>query len=166
MITEINRTRMRILFIICLSIFLVALSSLSTSQGIDTSLKKEILTKADSKAAPAPSSKPKKPKLDSNAKSFHTPDETVLTIYFLIFGLLVLIIAAFLLNKSTHDSSTSFKYFIIVLLILGMLLLITIGLDKDQISPAVGLFGTISGYLLGKTDLSAPASKTNKNNNP
>jgi len=95
----------------------------------------------------------KKPKLNPNAEAFHTPDELRLTLYFLFFGSFVLIIAAILLYKFSTDSNTTFKYFIIILLILGMLLLIAIGLDKDQISPAVGLFGTIAGYLLGKTDL-------------
>ena len=99
----------------------------------------------------------RKTKLSENAKSFHTPNETELTIYFLIFGSFVLIIAAYLLHHSSVDSNNTFKYFIIILLILGMLILVAIGLDKDQITPAVGLFGTIAGYLLGKTDTPPPS---------
>ena len=104
-----------------------------------------------------------KPPVNQAARKFHTNEEFDLTIYFLIFAAFVLIIAAILLYNSSNDSSTSFKYFIITLLILAMLLLMTVGWDKDQISPAVGLFGTISGYLLGKTDLTAPPPKKNIN---
>lgn len=85
--------------------------------------------------------------------SYRTNEEMSLTIYFLIFGAFVLSIASILMYKYSHEPEITFKYFIITLLIIGMLLLIIIGLNQDQISPAVGLFGTIAGYLLGKTDL-------------
>lgn len=88
----------------------------------------------------------------TSVQRFRTQEEEVLTIEFLIFGTVVLIMACLLLLKFSSDCNVAFKYFIIVLLILGMLLLMAIGYDTNQISPAVGLFGTIAGYLLGKTD--------------
>ena len=44
-----------------------------------------------------------------------------------------------------------------ILSIIGMssILLVT-GYDKDQLTPVVGLFGAISGYLLGKESENGP----------
>ena len=104
--------------------------------------------------------KPQRHEGSSGVKSFLTNEERMLTILFLGFGVLVLIMACVLLIKFSNDCNIAFKYFIIVLLILGMLVLIPVGYSNDQISPAVGLFGTIAGYLLGKTESS------NKNTPP
>jgi hypothetical protein len=38
----------------------------------------------------------------------------------------------------------------VTLIIVGTLFAITAGFDSNQIAPAMGLFGTIAGYLLGK----------------
>jgi hypothetical protein len=85
-------------------------------------------------------------------KPSKTPEETTLTIYFLIFGFLILIMTYAIIIRQPSEIHNLFKYFIIVLLVLGVLVLISIGYDKEQIAPAVGLFGTIAGYLLGKSD--------------
>lgn len=91
-------------------------------------------------------------------ESFHTKGEVSLTTLFLIFSAFVLLITALLLYKFSGDCNVTFRYFVITLLILGMILLIIIGLDKDQISPAVGLFSTIAAYLLGKSEHTGTAT--------
>ena len=91
-------------------------------------------------------------KAKDGTPSFHTLEEKSMTIFLLVFSIIVLMIASVLLYKFSSEAHVAFKYFIIVLLVLGMLILIPIGYDHDQLSPAVGLFGTIAGYLLGKSD--------------
>ena len=99
-------------------------------------------------------SKPVSAGANSKVKDFRTKEENSLTILFVGFSLVVLIMACILLTKFSQDCNVAFKYFIIVLLIMGMLILIPVGYNNEQISPAVGLFGTIAGYLLGKTESS------------
>ncbi len=42
------------------------------------------------------------------------------------------------------------KFVTITLIIISTLFLITAGYSNNQIAPAVGLLGTIAGYLLGR----------------
>jgi membrane associated rhomboid family serine protease len=44
------------------------------------------------------------------------------------------------------------RTYTITLIIVGTMFLITAGYNSDQISPAMALFGTIAGYLLGRID--------------
>jgi glycerol uptake facilitator-like aquaporin len=113
---------------------------------------KETQVKDTPRSSAQATNTPKKPELSNNNSAFRTEEEIRLTTYFLFFGAFVLITATILLYKFSNDCNIAFKYFIIILLVLGMLLLITIGFNENQISPAVGLFGTIAGYLLGRTD--------------
>lgn len=144
-------------------LLLIVIANSNGQNSSFDSLKKDSVTSALPINAKPKTEGTKKARENPNAKAFHTPNEIELTVYYLVFGFIVLIITAFLLHKSSIDSHTTFKYFIIVLLILSMLLLIATGLNNDQIAPAVGLFGTIAGYLLGKTDFTP---STGNQNNP
>jgi len=42
------------------------------------------------------------------------------------------------------------KTLIITIIVIGSLFLITAGYSNDQIAPAMGLFGSIAGYLVGR----------------
>jgi hypothetical protein len=42
------------------------------------------------------------------------------------------------------------RAFAITLIIIGTMVLICAGYSNDQIAPAMGLFGTVAGYLLGR----------------
>jgi hypothetical protein len=53
----------------------------------------------------------------------------------------------------------------VTLIIIGTLFFITAGFDSTQIAPALGLFGTIAGYLLGKTRHAVPAMTQTKKGN-
>jgi hypothetical protein len=44
------------------------------------------------------------------------------------------------------------RLFTVTMVVIGTLALIAIGYSSQQIAPALGLFGTILGYLLGRTD--------------
>lgn len=86
--------------------------------------------------------------------SWMTVRELVLSISILVFGLATLMIQYQLLRHATQGRTEEVaKTFIVTLIILGTLLLLGSGFDDRTISPALGLFGTIAGYLLGKTGI-------------
>jgi membrane associated rhomboid family serine protease len=43
------------------------------------------------------------------------------------------------------------RVFAVTLILIGTLFFIAAGFDSTQIAPAMGLFGTVAGYLLGKS---------------
>jgi hypothetical protein len=44
------------------------------------------------------------------------------------------------------------RSFALTLVIIGTVFFIVAGFDSQQIAPAIGLFGTIAGYMLGRTE--------------
>jgi glycerol uptake facilitator-like aquaporin len=55
---------------------------------------------------------------------------------------------------------------IVIAVIFSTLILVTAGYSNDQIAPAFGLFGTIVGYLLGRTGpAAAPVTQTSSGAN-
>ena len=44
------------------------------------------------------------------------------------------------------------RSFGLTLVIMGTVFFIVAGFDSEQIAPAIGLFGTIAGYMLGRTE--------------
>lgn len=85
--------------------------------------------------------------------------EFSLSIIVLIFGLLLTLLEIYLIKIKKIDAEDTIKFITITLIITSTLYLITAGYSNDQIAPAVGLLGTIAGYLLGKIS----PSKTEKN---
>ncbi len=86
--------------------------------------------------------------------------EFQLSIIVLSFGLLVVLIEVFLIRTRRISSEDSIKFITITLIITSTLFLITAGYSNDQIAPAVGLLGTIAGYLLGKINTTKNEEKT------
>lgn len=80
-----------------------------------------------------------------------TTIEIVLSVAILIFALLVLLIQAYLVRKATAALSARsiVRMNGLTLIITAGLLLVTAGYSADQVSPVMGLLGTIAGYLLG-----------------
>jgi len=78
----------------------------------------------------------------------------------LLFCLLVLVIAAWLLRGKNVDSQIIKKMFGLTLILCLSAFLMVTGYGQAQLTPIVGLFGTVAGYLLAKdartqTDISA-----------
>lgn len=69
-----------------------------------------------------------------------------------VIGLGVAVIAALCVALFRKEASPeeAIRGYAIVLIIVGTMLLICAGYSNDQIAPAMGLFGTIAGYLLGR----------------
>lgn len=85
-----------------------------------------------------------------------SPDLVItLSVSILIFSLLVIALATFLLKQRDADQNTILKIFGLVLIICMSAFLLVVGYGKDQLTPIIGLFGAIAGYLLGK-DTSDP----------
>lgn len=74
----------------------------------------------------------------------------------LLFGFLTLILASYVMRKG-HPWEAVLKIFGMVLIIVMTVFLIVAGYDDKQVAPAMGLLGTIAGYLLGK-DVSKKAA--------
>jgi hypothetical protein len=94
------------------------------------------------------------------AKTFLSDFEFWLSAEILLFGLGVIVIEFLLLRKARVTAEEALRVYAVTLIIVGTLFAITAGFDSNQIAPAMGLFGTIAGYLLGKR--AGLADKTDK----
>lgn len=87
--------------------------------------------------------------------------EFVLSSAVLIFGLIIIFFEISLVRSQNIHSEIAFKFITITLIITSTLFLITAGYNNNQIAPAVGLLGTIAGYLLGRVH--NPSQQSEKN---
>jgi hypothetical protein len=62
-----------------------------------------------------------------------------------------------LLRRQPFTGDDVLKVFGVTLIIVGSLVLIAAGFGDKQIAPAMGLFGTLAGYLLGKAAAGKPS---------
>jgi hypothetical protein len=84
--------------------------------------------------------------------SILSQQEVLLTIAVMIFGVIVIGAELFLLRKLDGTGAEDIlRIFGVTLILIGALFLITAGYSAEQISPALGLLGTVAGYLLGKS---------------
>ncbi len=76
--------------------------------------------------------------------------EFALSISTLVFGLIVLAMGLYIIMKKRVSFDNAIRFMTLTLIISSTLFLITAGYSNDQLAPALGLLGTIAGYLLGK----------------
>lgn len=119
---------------------ILVLTSRINSELIDTT--KKVL----SNQLPSPDS------VDESVIAPWTGLEFSLSLIVLIFGLLIIIIEVFLIKNKSVNSGDIIKFVVVTLIITSTLFLITAGYSNDQIAPAMGLLGTIAGYLLGRNN--------------
>lgn len=79
-----------------------------------------------------------------------------LTVALLVFTFLVLVMVTILLYKKDQWGLQTLRTFGIILIISLSSVLLIVGYSNEQLTPIVGLFGAIAGYLLGRTN-SPPA---------
>lgn len=73
-----------------------------------------------------------------------------LSISVLVFSGAVLIMVAILLGRSAAQPQQILRVFGILTIVTFSALLLVVGYSNEQLTPIVGLFGAIAGYLLGK----------------
>jgi len=115
-------------------------TSPSSGQGSTTSIPTNT-TEPDSSDAEAGAVKP---------KNFLSDFEFWLSAEILCFGFGVIVIEFLLLRHTKITAEEALRVYAVTLIIVGTLFAITAGFDSTQIAPAMGLFGTIAGYLLGR----------------
>jgi hypothetical protein len=76
--------------------------------------------------------------------------EFTLSMAVLVFAVILVLIELYIIKIRRLNGEDAIKFITITLIIMATLFLITAGYSNDQIAPAVGLLGTIAGYLLGK----------------
>ena len=82
-----------------------------------------------------------------------TPTEIKLTLMVIGLTLAALVMQFLLLKKITKlRAEDTLRVFGVTLILMGTLFFITAGYSSSQIAPAIGLFGTVAGYLLGRVD--------------
>ena len=88
------------------------------------------------------------------AVSLISNKEFWLAVVVLTFGTIIVFVQYFLLKRfSSAKIEEIVRLYTVTLVIIGTMLLITSGFSSEQIAPAVGLFGTIAGYLLGRSNV-------------
>jgi hypothetical protein len=84
-------------------------------------------------------------------ENYLSSPEFGLSIIISLLTVITLLLQFFLLNKKKDlKSEDILRTFGVVLIIMGTLFVIASGFDTNQIAPAMGLFGTIAGYLLSR----------------
>lgn len=73
---------------------------------------------------------------------------TLLIILFALVSLLFLYLAA----KEGKATPFFLRIYLITIIVFGTLAIVASAYTTEQIAPVVGLFGTIAGYVLGKSD--------------
>ena len=75
---------------------------------------------------------------------------TILGLGVLVFCVVVLALGTVLLWKKEADGLIVLKLFGLTLIVSLSVFLMIVGYGQSQLTPVVGLFGAIAGYLLGK----------------
>lgn len=80
---------------------------------------------------------------------------SLLSISILVFSLIALIMATVLLWRTSAQPSQILRVFGILTIIGFSAFLLVVGYSNEQLTPIIGLFGAIAGYLLGKDSKSS-----------
>ncbi|MDQ6903350.1 MAG: hypothetical protein M3139_10105 [Bacteroidota bacterium] len=95
---------------------------------------------------------PKDPDSLSDNSLFHTSKENLLGVLLLIILVVTVMLEIKLIKERKMKDDDALKLIIVTLIVFGSIFLVVSGYLDSQLAPAFGLLGTISGYLLGKSD--------------
>ncbi len=90
------------------------------------------------------------PKDKTPSKLYLTRYELIISSMVLTFGVIVLLLQFLLMKSADIKSEGIISAFTVTLIIVGALFLIAAGYKTEDITPVIGLFGTVAGYVLGK----------------
>lgn len=138
--------------ILLLLLFFVVGSSTRTFAGSSQSNSNVTREKADGPARNL-SVNPPGPSQGSIDPDYLSGPEYRLTILISAICFVTLLMLFFLLKGIPKlRAEDSLRTFGVVLIIMGTLFFVAAGFSAEQIAPAIGLFGTIAGYLLGRIE--------------
>jgi Kef-type K+ transport system membrane component KefB len=101
---------------------------------------------------PTPNETPGNANVPRGGLDLVTSRTLLLTLSLLVFGVFIIFLEYLLLRKRLGDKIDDLgKFFILTLIIIGTLVLVGAGISAEQIAPVIGLFGTVAGYLLGRS---------------
>ena len=101
-----------------------------------------------------------------SSQSFFNTPMFVLTIALVLLGIVSFVCMTYLITQNKRPVEVLRAFGIPLIVVSGSLLIVT-GFGSDQISPIIGLLGTIAGYLLGRTQEEfLSARKENKGVSP
>jgi hypothetical protein len=73
-----------------------------------------------------------------------------LSLIVLGFGAVIILLEVVLLWRARANVDGILKLIATTLIVVGTIFMITAGFSSEQVAPAIGLMGTLAGYLLGK----------------
>jgi hypothetical protein len=92
----------------------------------------------------------------------HSITEVLFSSAILAFGLVVMGIFAFLAHTRALDGDQVFKLMGLTIVIVLLVYLIPAGYGQAQITPVIGLLGTMAGYFFGRPSRSASERSSRK----
>jgi hypothetical protein len=104
---------------------------------------------------PAPLGGSLKPALPADETKYPfilTSKESVLSFSILIALFILILIEVWMVYKMHISEDNAIKLIVITVVLMGTLFIIMSGYDERVIAPVFGLFGTIVGYLFGKSN--------------
>jgi len=130
---------------ICGSIFLLLTSAVSEAN--DT-----VANRVPPNIAKSINLPPLEPPIKQASRNEHLFADSELRLAYAVlgFGIIILMVQYFLIWNTKSDINSALKMSTVTLVIISTLFVISAGFDSEQIAPAMGLFGTIAGYLLGR----------------
>jgi|SRR5215510_3506984 len=91
-----------------------------------------------------------------------------LTAGILVFGLIVMLLIMKTLTDQTqnHEAGDVLRLFTVPLVIVAALVLVILGFSNQQMTPVIGLLGTLIGYILGTGRQRPSVSQKKKKTSP
>ncbi|PTR09979.1 hypothetical protein C8R32_10266 [Nitrosospira sp. Nsp5] len=84
--------------------------------------------------------------------SYLTSREALTSFAVLGFGLLMAIVSTYLLQVAKVAATEVIRLVALLVIVTGVLFLVAAGYAVENIAPALGLLGTVAGYLLGRSE--------------
>jgi len=109
------------------------------------------LASINAQLAKAETASPTPPAPSSLPQWWSVTDAMTISAAVLVFGLVTMAFASSLLKRN-RDPDALLRVLGTIMILISILFLIVAGYSSTQIAPAMGLLGTVAGYLLGKAD--------------
>jgi ABC-type polysaccharide transport system permease subunit len=121
----------------------------------------ENLKKIDEVSAQEAKAQQQTPATINTPQWWTTTNAMTMSAVVLVFAFLIAVLAAYLMQKG-KEGEVVLRVLGTIMIVFLAVFLVVAGYDDKQISPVMGLLGTIAGYLLGKQSTSPQTRKEEK----